>query len=299
MNARLSQVLFRAATIVTAVIAVPSMVSAVPIPVISYLFDDNTVPQFGSVTGTLNGPGGTQNSGPTFSAVTPFSYAGNKSILLDGTDDHMRFGFQTVGQAIDGAAAITFTSWIRFETGALGGDKYNNAFFISRVGSANSGASNIAAYVRNDTGNVGKVLIGGRSHSGAGFQEGTHPTALTAGGWHFVVGIFDYQNDQIRLSVDGGLLQTTNVSFNPTYTNDTGNPSSVYDAVGAGANLETFPFKGYIDEVAIFNTALTQDDITFLYQNGLTAIPEPSTFALVGTGMFGVLGLARRRGRRS
>jgi len=283
-----------------ATIAVSSLAAqAAPVPVISYLFDDNTTPQHGSVTGTLYGPNGTQTSGPTYSSVTPFSYTGNKSLKLDGTDDHMRFGFQTVGQAINGASAVTLTMWIRFEdNGDLRGGEFDNSFFTSRVGSANSGASNIVGYVRHDTGNNAKVEFGGRDQSGAAYQAGTNSTVLTAGAWHFVVGILDYANDKVQISIDGGTLQSFNVSFaSSTYLNSTP-ASSVYDAVGGGANVETYPFKGSVDELGIFTSALSQDDITYFYQNGLNAVPEPSSIGLGALGLFGVLGSRRRHHAR-
>jgi hypothetical protein len=267
---------------------------AVPIPVISYLFDGDTTPQYGSVTGTLIGPNGSQTSGPTYNSLTPLAYTGNQSLKLDGTDDRMRFGQQTVGQSINGASAVTFTTWIRFENDSdLHEGQYANPFFTSRVSNASAAASNIAAYVRNDTGNEGKILIGGRDQAGASFQAGTHSTALTAGNWHFIVGIFDYANDQIRISIDNGTFETTAVTFaSSTYINSTP-PSSLYDVVGSGENGE-HPLTGYIDEVAIFNSAISQDDVNFLYQNGLSAIPEPTTMLVLAAGGLGVL-LRRKR----
>lgn len=272
---------------------------AVPVdPVISYLFDDDTTPQFGTVTGTLAGAGGTQTSGPTYNASTPISYAGNKSLLFDGTDDRVGIGLQTVGQAISGSSAITFASWIRYETGNLKGDKYNNIFFVSRMGLSNTGRANVWANVRNDAGNVGKVLIGGRSTTTDGFQEISSSAAITAGEWHLVVGILDFANDQVKISVDGGALQSAAASFNSaTYVNEA-NPSTEVDTVSEGAILGNNPWKGYVDEVAIFDTALNPDDITFLYQNGLSAIPEPASLVPATLGVIAMLRLAGRQRRR-
>lgn len=56
-------------------------------------------------------------------------------------------------------------------------------------------------------------------------------------------------------------------------------------------------WDGMIDEFAIWNRALTTDEISEVYQLGLAgmAVPEPSSFALLGT--FGLLALLRRRVR--
>ncbi len=270
---------------------------AVPLPVISYLLDDDTTPQFGSVTGTLQGSGGTQTSGPVFSSVVPLSYSGNKSLLFDGTDDRMGFGFQTVGQAINGASAVTLTSWIRFESGDLRGGQYDNIFFLSRVGLSNPGAGNLWANVRNDAGNVGKLLIGGRSQAGESFREATHPTVLAAGQWHLVAAIFDYANDQIRISIDGGALQTFSVNWNASAYVNEANPSTVVDTLSRSDGAANSFWKGYIDDVAVFNSALTQDDITFLYENGLVAIPEPTTLLSASLGIIGAWALSGRKSR--
>ncbi|MDP6543872.1 MAG: PEP-CTERM sorting domain-containing protein [Phycisphaerae bacterium] len=54
---------------------------------------------------------------------------------------------------------------------------------------------------------------------------------------------------------------------------------------------------GKIDEIALFDTALSQADIQSIKDNGVAAfIPEPSTFALTAVGL---LGLLRRRRKRA
>jgi hypothetical protein len=60
-----------------------------------------------------------------------------------------------------------------------------------------------------------------------------------------------------------------------------------------------YPLDGRIDEVAIWNRALTDQEIAALYNGGSgMPIPEPSSAVLAATACIGLLAFARRRTRR-
>jgi len=266
-------------------IALPSTAIAAPIPVISYLLDGDTTPQHGSVTGSLLGPGGTNNL-PQYSTDTPLAYTGNKSLDFDGTDDRVSIGNKTVGQAAHGQSAITLTSWIKYDS--LSSGKYENAILISTVGSGTS--SGLWANIRGDGADAGKLLIGGRSEVGDGFSEAYSATALSSDTWHFVVGILDFANDKIWISTDGGTLASTTVTFSSSTYNDTAVSATDDDVISKIGRY----WDGKIDEVAIFNGSLSQSDITLLHEQGLNAIPEPGAIGLLGMGMACIFRLRRR-----
>lgn len=89
-------------------------------------------------------------------------------------------------------------------------------------------------------------------------------TPLTSAGWHFVV---------IRYS--GGALSSSTLKFSIDnvdypFASYTGTPNTTNSkmTIGNYNGGSGWPFKGYFDEVGIWNRALTSDEIKKLYNNG-------------------------------
>jgi hypothetical protein len=119
----------------------------------------------------------------------------------------------------------------------------------------------------------------------------TGQLSLVPDRWQLVVGTWDKTTKQYQLYVDGMLDPAVG------WQSGTGINTSSTTTLKIGAQVVGQPryFKGWIDEVAIFNRALSPQEIIYLYQ--LANVPEPTTLSLAGIGLLVVVGLAMRRRR--
>ena len=91
-------------------------------------------------------------------------------------------------------------------------------------------------------------------------NHNNNPTAITKNEWHHIVGVYD--GSQATLFIDG--------VNKGSYSELAHNFSTV--AIGARTNGD-FPVKGLIDDVRIYNRALSSDEISSLYNDGAGCIP--------------------------
>ncbi len=78
----------------------------------------------------------------------------------------------------------------------------------------------------------------------------------------------DYNNKEVKFYLDGSLRYTYNAPGTMV-------PNLYYDNLQLGS-YSTSPYatwKGNMDEFSIWNTILTQDEITYLYNKGLGKAP--------------------------
>ena len=149
------------------------------------------------------------------------------------------------------------------------------------LGLAVNGGNNVAGFVLSDAGAVGfnsaKGLIGA--------------TALDDDAWHYLVGVrvasddADDTNDKILLYVDGALAAEKVVAFGDyTVGFDTNRPLNMgyldFRGGDAPATVPGFFFTGDLDEVALFDRALSAAEIARLFEIGqdgisLRSIPVP------------------------
>jgi len=145
----------------------------------------------------------------------------------------------------------TITAWIRAE--------FQNGWveFVSKsVPVGNTDFRNYVLQIENNTGLL-------RPHFTQGAQQwkltaGT--TDLRDGKWHHVAGTYD--RNFIRAYVDGEL--EGEAAFNNVP--DTNEEPLVFGAITPAVNF----FTGAIDEVGLFNAALTEDDIRTIMEEGLS-----------------------------
>jgi hypothetical protein len=111
------------------------------------------------------------------------------------------------------------------------------------------------------------------------------------GTWTHIVGTFDTTTGVSTLYINGAQQGTANPGVNAI-----GSSSRTF-SFGRYEDKPGFDFDGSIDDVQVYDTALSSSDVSSLFANpglNLTTIPEPSTTALLGLGGFALI-LRRRK----
>jgi hypothetical protein len=121
-------------------------------------------------------------------------------------------------------------------------------------------------------------------------QYATGTSIVNDGQWHQIVDVY-HAGGTDQLYVDG-VLESTVSAF------AIGANSADFLIGGHGAG-DVANYTGLIDEVGVYNSALTSSEVSALYnsyQGG--AVPEPSSLAMIGIGLPTLGFMVRRRRRR-
>ena len=184
------------------------------------------------------------------SSTPPFS--NTKSILLDGVDDYVETNFNA-----DNFSLLSVSGWIKATNPQL---DYNVI---------------ISNHYRNDTApyfqfvcridNNGKLQYRIGNSSSSIFNV-ISTTTIRDNSWHNFVGT--YNGSTLKIYIDGVLENTASANGN-LYT--TGNKTSIGGVIDvtSGSEIINNNFLGNIDELSIYNVALTQSDVTTIWNNGV------------------------------
>jgi Concanavalin A-like lectin/glucanases superfamily len=220
----------------------------------------------GSVHGTLS------VAGAAFSAG---GIAGNAISL-----DRVAGGFVNMGPSfgfLTGDYSIAF--WVKTTTTQI------DTLALSKhtANSANGYYFNINP--TGDGGTANKVTFDASSQTSQGV---TSTTSVNDGVWHQIVGVYQAGGSE-SIFVDGAPAESTNGSFAMI-------ANSAPFLIGGvnSAGTPTARYTGLVDEVQIYNQALTGAQVDYLFQNPAQGIPEPGTASLIAVGVAGWLTLRRR-----
>lgn len=235
----------------------------------SYTFNESSgttaSPSVGSVTGTLTGsasfvPGGVQGG-----AVNIASSGG---------------GFVDFGTSLGPSGPFSVQVWVNTTANVSAPVSFHYASiaagFLIGIGDINDGCG---------------VAAGRMSFYVAYPCSGGSTTAVNDGNWHQLVGVYDGSKSYVYVD---GTLESQSVGGNPLNAPPGGTPFLAGGINTSGGLVSSY--DGLLDNLQIYNAALTANEVGALYQATLSEIPEPASLLLFA-GAAGALGAVRRRQR--
>lgn len=119
-------------------------------------------------------------------------------------------------------------------------------------------------------------------------------TPIDTSEWHHYVLSFDAETKEQRIVIDGQTENAYTAQSDSNFIGGGSNPLTIGHRYGGGDY-----FNGLMDELWVFDTVLTDEEIRNLYENNLPGvkvdIPEPQAYSL----LLGLVGLAACMQRRS
>ena len=188
-------------------------------------------------------------------SVTAAPFANQFSFEFDGVDEYIDLASSSTA-ITDWTQPYTISMWVKYtvslsfdlmatfgiETGSAATSRYimiggSSGYLFTGVGDTDGGSTNIH------------------------FNIGSN---LNDGNWHNIVYVGDGTSGDFPAVYIDGVLEnhsggTTNLFNSSTYLN----------VVGTGSTATGRYFNGLIDEVAVFNSALSQTDINTIYGSGI------------------------------
>ncbi|MBB5351796.1 hypothetical protein HNR46_002035 [Haloferula luteola] len=247
-----------------------------------YTFDESA----GATTATNEVDGSTAGSVGTLVTTGEAGISGNAYRFTGGTaqDNIVDMGSASFLPAITTSGQYTLSTWINSSEAAGGrnvvvfiGDNTDSNSYID-LGTAIDGLTPPGqAYMRHrvDTNGTG-------ANSFFGGSDGV----VVDGSWHHLAMTADTTTLTISLYVDGifrasGPIVPGSSGDFPVLNN--------FEIGRLGRSSPTDGYEGLVDDVQIYDEALSAGDIAFLFANPGQAVPEPSALALIGLGAFGLI----------
>ncbi len=167
-------------------------------------------------------------------------------IDFDGVDDYV-----STPEFIDGLSDVTIMAWVKSDTG--------NSTHMTIAGED----SGCRLWLKN--GAIPAFTIRGLGLSEKSLVSGA---VINHDEWHHISGTYTKTTGAMKLFVDGALVNTTTVSATGAVINNTTDSNGNFEIGRRSSNIANKQyFKGDIDEVRVFNTVLTQDQISrMVYQ---------------------------------
>lgn len=176
------------------------------------------------------------------------------AISLDGVDDYIEISRPLDNHLDFDTRSFSYMVWIKKTTAATnwelpfahGGSNLNLPGYEFECGPSGNCRACIS-----DGGNLASSMVCSALTGGGTFYSGN---------WVLLIAVVDRSTQQLRTYVDGTLVSSTNISSVGSVTNGTNTI-----AIGRG-NSPTFLFMGSIDDAAIWNRALSGNEVVEIFQ---------------------------------
>jgi MYXO-CTERM domain-containing protein len=244
---------------------------------VHFSFDQASIVNGGTITADV-GSNGTMVASDANNRAVAGKFGNAISLTATGGADYANLSANVpaIGSKTIGSIAFWFNTTAGFGT-FLSGSDASDASSEIRVFPVSAGGS-MGFESRND----GTTL----------FREYTNTGGHNDGEWNHITAVATGTNNLLYLN---GVLQTNeSVAGSGFFGNVTGLDTLLLGANDDSAGGVEWPYTGLIDELGIWDTALSQAEITALQTN---PIPEPAAGALALFALGGAF-LLRRRNRR-
>jgi len=175
-----------------------------------------------------------------------------KALSFDGVDDYVDCGDDE--SLNPGTGSFTISIWVGGYT-----DTSSNMHTLVAKGDPLDGPSN-DGYIIDLRGGKVRVSIGDGTNRAEFSYVGP---SLADGGWHHIVLVVDRNTQQMKAFIDG------------EWTGDTADTSAVGAInpaenliIGKRSQINSYYLNGTIDEVRIYNRALSEEEIRYHYNHG-------------------------------
>jgi hypothetical protein len=228
-----------------------------------WCFDDQTSP-------TADGADGHDGTvfGPVFETVDiPTSVSGNvASLSFNGTSDYVEVPDPDGADNLDGFSALPLAAWVKTDTHD---SPWGSRIIISKYHSQQP--DNTISYWLLLRGDEVEVFVGDQNRTIDGRIRSTSAD-IPIGVWTHVAGTWDGSN--FKVFVNGvsvpGVISSENGVY-PTGMDDSMIPVNIGAAEAFASGQRSALFDGLIDEVYIFDRALSPADVSRLAGNSPTA----------------------------
>ncbi|WP_277209138.1 FG-GAP-like repeat-containing protein [Isoptericola croceus] len=174
------------------------------------------------------------------------------ALKFDAFNDYVDLSYQA-GPHLEGAPGATLTSWVNIDSLESGAQR----IFGTRI---NGGTAGFEVTFENVNGTA-RVAVAGRSHPGDAYRKHQFlAPVIKPGQWHHLAAVLDFEEDAVRLFVDGVEQHADESGRNfraDAYEYGRGTQP---DAIGRSPDGGAY-FRGSLDDMALYRTALDQRQI--------------------------------------